>query len=273
MIIEPTVFIIGAGASRPYGFPSGKELFDNISEGKCSLPATEDPDFDQIQNNSVQHFIGELRGSGHESVDAFLENRTDLVDIGKRLIASALIPFEDEQLLFEQKANQERGAQWYKYLLRAMMVDAPDLLYNKVSFITFNYDRSIEHFFTKALAANTGISLLAAWDKIQYIQIVHLHGMLGPYHPDAYNGRAYEPNVTLRSVQMAAASIKIINESSDDSKEYAQARRLLEQAQRYIFLGFGFHPTTFGGFNCARSLALDLSMQPHLGSLNSNKDE
>lgn len=30
MITQPIVFILGAGASAPYGFPVGKALMDNI---------------------------------------------------------------------------------------------------------------------------------------------------------------------------------------------------------------------------------------------------
>jgi len=32
MITKPTVLVIGAGASKPYGFPTGQELRDYILE-------------------------------------------------------------------------------------------------------------------------------------------------------------------------------------------------------------------------------------------------
>jgi len=39
MISRATVFVLGAGASMPYGFPSGKELRDNVLYA-TSFPGT-----------------------------------------------------------------------------------------------------------------------------------------------------------------------------------------------------------------------------------------
>jgi hypothetical protein len=65
MITTPTVFILGAGASIPYGFPSGLDLVDMI----CG-PAG-DRKYIQfgVDQATAESFITALRQSDQQSVD------------------------------------------------------------------------------------------------------------------------------------------------------------------------------------------------------------
>lgn len=78
MITEPTVLVLGAGASKPYGFPSGKELKDLVCKRLYYDLATE---FKQpgktlmeigFTKEEIQTFRDALYFSGRSSVDAFL---------------------------------------------------------------------------------------------------------------------------------------------------------------------------------------------------------
>ena len=64
--------------------------------------------------------------------------------IGKIAIALELCPYENENILLG-----DQNGHWMKYLWHRMLseVSRPsDLLKNKLSVLTFNYDRSLEHY-------------------------------------------------------------------------------------------------------------------------------
>ncbi len=78
------VLVLGAGASMPYGFPSGQELKTSIGALASSEPATgilaelalgpllRGADFTDLE---ISEFGKALAGSSKFSVDAFLEGR------------------------------------------------------------------------------------------------------------------------------------------------------------------------------------------------------
>src|SRR5712692_2519789 len=98
MISTPTVFILGAGASRPYHFPTGPELVDRI----CQSPSDEFAPFG-VDEKAFQSFVNELRSSDHPSVDAFLAHRKEFEDVGKKAIAYKLIECEKDDTLSKTK--------------------------------------------------------------------------------------------------------------------------------------------------------------------------
>jgi len=93
-----TVLVLGAGASAPYGFPSGQKLCDII---KVDLNRTQDElDRMGVHKRSYDMFRQQLQRAGRSSVDAFLESRPDLIGQGRLAIALALLPCEKEDRLF-----------------------------------------------------------------------------------------------------------------------------------------------------------------------------
>ena len=82
MITKKTVLILGAGASVPYGFPTGKELVRKICASIDTYPSVGPPmgvTSNQLREIDVdpeyyRHFQTAL-DEAQMSVDAFLENR------------------------------------------------------------------------------------------------------------------------------------------------------------------------------------------------------
>lgn len=239
MIRRSTTFILGAGASRSYGFPTAYGLYDRVCSGQSQTPpiARDDPVLQELAEGLFGDFRRELRQSGQQSVDAFLEHRADLLDVGKRAIACGLIPFESEKALF----TSEHGLRWYEHLFAAMNSRLPEFRQNAVQVLTFNYDRSLEHFLTTSLAATHNISLPKAWEQIQHIPIVHLYGALGAHSPGGQVGRPYDTSITALAVQHCVDSLKIVHENVSDDKEFIRAYSILGETQRVVFLGFAFH--------------------------------
>src|SRR4051794_36706351 len=102
MIREPTVFILGAGASIPYGFPSGYELRKVICQAAVG-PNQSLPQLLQRTLNTdpqaIMQFASEFLHSGQMSIDAFLSRRMELATIGKLCIAAELCIREQAALV------------------------------------------------------------------------------------------------------------------------------------------------------------------------------
>jgi hypothetical protein len=220
----------------PYGFPSGKELVKQICD-----PANRG-DFASlgIDNETLDNFIKELRLSHQSSVDAFLEHRPEFMDVGKKAIALYLIRYENEDAL--STSNED----WYTYLLDRMTEGTPfiDFGKNRVGFVTFNYDRSLEHYLLTTLRSRYGKSSEEVADVLRQLPIIHVHGSLG-YLPwqkqEVKEQRKYESSRTKDAVEIAAKGIKIISEHLDSSKEFGESWDLMVQAKLIAILGFGYN--------------------------------
>ena len=144
MITRPTVLILGAGASMPFGFPSGLELIDRICERArgSDQQIIDVLDILNIKGDILGAFSNELRLAAPSSIDEFLENRQDYLEIGKALIAVVIAESEDSLKLL---GRQHPERHWYRYLLSKLRGSLSEFSQNQLSVITFNYDRSLEH--------------------------------------------------------------------------------------------------------------------------------
>ncbi|HAU38483.1 MAG TPA: hypothetical protein DCX07_12310 [Phycisphaerales bacterium] len=193
-----------------------------------------------FENSRATEFYKALRHSGASSVDAFLEHRTEFIDIGKVAIARALLPSENPANLF---AFEREGHNWYKYLWSRMNTTFEDLPQNRISILTYNYDRSCEQFLFTAMKNTHGKSDAECAEQMKRIPIVHLHGQLGPLPWQAEDGIPYAATEDTEFVRKAAKSIKIIHEDVEKDEGFLQAKELLGQAEVVYFIGFGYNST------------------------------
>jgi len=239
MVKKSTVLVLGAGASHPYRFPLGRKLMADICQNVHSSYASEiNPTNDPSIRALIADFRDALRTSGQRSVDAFLEHRTEFKEIGKKAIARALIPWEDEEALFDLFGDTI----WYDYLLSKMAAPSVDAFAaNRIIFVTFNYDRSLEHFLHKYIRSNYRLSVEEAEKVRKQIKIIHVHGELCPYDPTGNDGRQYKPDASEATVRKAANCIRVIGEEELTTELFVQAYDHLCHAERIAFIGFGYH--------------------------------
>ena len=243
MITKPIVFVLGAGSSFTFGYPLGKTLVDIIL--KNFDPSNSENAIDIFRGlgfseEEIIDFHLELKLSAAPSIDTFLEPRQEEQRyLGKLAIAYALIPFEKTDLLFDDNS-------WYKTLLNKLEPKFDDFDKNKLSFITFNYDRSLEYFLYIAMMNRFRKTEKEVVDKIQKIPIIHLYGKLGllPWEkkePYDYS-RPYSPEVTPHILRKSSKSLKIIYDKvASDDEDFKKAKVLIRNARKIYFLGFGFH--------------------------------
>jgi hypothetical protein len=244
MITLPTVLVLGAGASADYEFPLGRSLLlqicRSLDDRKKDVGLKKTLLDLGFARGEIGAFAAELRFSMQPSVDAFLENRPEYMDIGKAAIAGCLIPYENPRHLYHRS---DEKSTWYEYLFNQMRASIDEFESNQISFVTFNYDRSLEYFLYAALESTYGIGEERAVELLSSISIIHVYGQLGLPHYLSENGRTYGSEVTLEAIEKCVTEIKIISDLAGETEEFKQAHKLISQAEILCFLGFGYHRT------------------------------
>jgi hypothetical protein len=325
MIRLDTALVLGAGASMDYGFPSGKELMEDIInylEGyvpnaaplkkKFGVALTlqqyyeEDGASRSLRDcfEKVDKFQRALRFASPASIDDFIhKNREEGFDIiGKICIALSISNYEEESedfftvktLTGEQHRYYARKSHdymhhlevkngWYQYLWKKIYEDCRDIdeiedSMRKLLFITFNYDRTLEHFLYTRLINMLGMSrdkARAAFRKSIFIH--HVYGQIGSLEwQDEKQGNPYGP-VKLDPIfnclpdgfiiEDLGEDLKLMSSrvTSEDKKCIARVLSLARGIRTYtetnisplardsfplrvlqpkstFFLGFGYHP-------------------------------
>jgi hypothetical protein len=235
MIFDPsTVLILGAGASKPYGFPLGPELKNQIIRiTKSSGPLRAQLIEAGFSDQDISAYNTDLVRSIHPTIDAFLEDRPSRREIGAFTIAQILMPLENEENLFPH-------IDWYPILFKELDFRQPQLLPAITGIISLNYERSLEHFLYETIMRTfEGESREAATEKLADIPIVRVHGLLG-----AYPAVPYTTQRTVENLKEGAKGIRMIHDDLDDAKEFKAARKLVSSASSILFLGFGYDRRT-----------------------------
>jgi hypothetical protein len=243
MIFTKTVLILGAGASKPYEFPTGGELVSLVGN-EFALPTFLRAE--KIMPAEYRPFVDRFRKAQPSSIDEFLEHNPTLADIGRLAIAFHLLPAEYNSCGLLEDLN--KLDHWYRYLKAKMGGPLDALADNALRIVTFNYDRSLEHYLYETLRRSYESVDDAKCAKIvERIPVLHVYGSLGslPWQ-SASDGIAYGasgPNMTREEVERAGKNIKVLHEGAGDEvqRNFETAQEWLKWADRVLFLGFGFH--------------------------------
>jgi len=180
MLEEPTVFVLGAGASKDYGFP----LWEGL---KCRmLELCKDDDF--LRNNerdAAKYWLGKLTSGGIQSVDNISAEADDPANLlFRRLVGEILIKCESEH-----KKNHQAG--WIEKLCNKLLA-LPKLggdreLIENLGFINLNYDRSFANLyqqyyiepFLKSFTRQREAKNFWSDSAQSFRRVLHPHGALG----------------------------------------------------------------------------------------------
>jgi hypothetical protein len=182
---KKTVFVVGAGASLPYGYPLGADLVDNIIKAAK-----------KINNPLADKLIERIKFHDPLSIDSFLaqhcagKENEYLSELGKQLIAECILACEDREAISEkgrqivynkETKKYERGNEnWYRYLAHAMFEDKDRLINEPLPFkiITFNYDVSLDYYLLERVWRATMLSLDEKKKVLEKLRdaIIHVYG-------------------------------------------------------------------------------------------------
>ena len=243
MIARRTVFVLGAGASLDYNFPSGPGLVRSILAG-LGDPVSDFFEYVReaaaVRTIALTEFRTALLESRRTSIDRFLQTRQDYLTIGKAAIAASLIPLEIEANLYKPAEFD-----WYQYLFDHIIGGASPEFFkrNRLTIVTFNFERSFEFALFKALQASYGLAAEQAAELASSIPVHHIHGDIGESAWLPRTGgwcRPYSPAMTTTDVVQAAKRIKLVHEEVEGPTLKA-AVGAMANAERVCFLGFGYH--------------------------------
>lgn len=289
-----TVFILGAGASCHYGYPTGEELVKRvITKGKTALihcktalePGSgglvhrpliikrNSPDkvsTTEIENewrNAIDEFgelVDRLTAAHPLVIDYFLDHNRDLETIGKFCIAWAIL--EAEAIYRRDHRNGMEinfDNDWCRFLVHKLTTGCPNIsafLQNQVSFITFNYDVSLEHELFR------GLSALKRFSENNTIQtfldgnrITHVYGRVrqdpfpsppqfdlqlirGPVGSPRSDEHWTQSTLLMDSIYELSLNLNIIapGKTASISNEILVARHNIAEAKCVYILGYGF---------------------------------
>jgi len=269
MLDKKTVFILGAGASCPYGYPSGEHLRRRICLPTSMLVEKQRELISAIGSpNIYSEFRKKFENSSTKSIDIFMARNPKLAPIGKILIAFEI--FEAEQRsMFREKAEWEQyrlrmpgyitgqdtyimsknfqGSIWYEYLYDRLTSglankdSLPDFSNGNLSFITFNYDRSLEYFLYESLRNSfTEVPEPQIVQCLKQLKILHIYGQIAPLKwQDAVKGIDYHPPIDALLLRNTSSNIRTIYEEQKHP-ELIEALDLIRQAGQIFFLGFSY---------------------------------
>lgn len=248
MIKEKCILILGAGASAPYGFPTGLGLkrlicnnFESVWE-KFVFEKTKTPFTDyyfEEQKQIAKQFVNAFKNFDHDSIDLFLDIFKEYSDIGKKAIYLTILDAE----LKNMKSGKVQD--WYTHLFRLMIGTSDNyfkLSENNLSIITFNYDRSLEYYFYNIFIDFTkSIELREKIEELKKIKIYHVYGKLAdlPWESDNnpldYGGKLWMDQLTIRK-----GNIKTILERRENNTALNSILSSIQFTDKIYFLGFGF---------------------------------
>jgi SIR2-like domain len=251
VIAYPTVFVLGAGASMPYGFPSGAKLLADAN--KLSVDELYSQICEQETKATIRSFVETIRLCQDESLDALLEYRPKgEVSVGKLYMAAQLLKSEYDDFSDNVENYKRKGQPWFSYLFSRMAERAKTLeefsSENHVTFVTYNYDRLIECNLTNGLRAHYAKPLGECAEVLEQMKVIHLHGSLGTFH----GGKSEVPYGSVTNagdefadtkrawLRASADTIQIVHQADRTTAEFTAAREALGNAERVIFLGFSF---------------------------------
>ena len=267
MIDIPTVFILGAGASTPYGFPLASKLrkyiiSDNFRRNYAGYFTRSE----NQQNNEglpppelMERMIRIFDNSDIKSIDFWLARNSDYLPCGKTAIVRSILIKEDKKLLREGSVSKEGN--WYTEIFNSIIegcynFDDIDFSDGKISFITFNYDRSLEYYLYNSLRASFNrIQPSKIIDKLKQLPIIHVYGGVGslPWQneimPVEYGIGEVSPDIFCN----LSSNIQIMIEEIEPERIKA-INKLISNASRIFFLGIGYHPENLKLLNLEKHL-------------------
>lgn len=281
MINDKTVFILGAGSNHVYGFPTGSELreyiiteflsdLENIWDIYKNPPHPKDHQYfifnthpqinDKRKNEYLKiapEFINKFKDSSNPSIDLFLSRNTRFEDIGKTAIIIKILRDERGSKFDEDLDATSRIIDWYKHIFIKMsetLIETDsftDFKKNNLTFITFNYDRSIEYFIHKSLYNSFDEIIdhkMEIYTDNEYspenlmpFKFLHVYGKISELYWQSGGELDYSPNGEIK-IDKYSQNIKIIYEERKNEQEIKTIKDEISSAKKIYFLGFGFAP-------------------------------
>jgi len=207
-----------------------------------------------FDSSLIADFVENLYNS-EESIDSWLSlpENEEYREIGKASLALLLLDCES---IIPKRSDDSLYSILYRNHLKTKKIeDFSD--YNKnISFITFNYDRTLEHYLFTVLSAKHPSLIEKVMEELNKLKILHVYNSFGnlpwqaevdtiPYfslwdhtlkrdRPDKF-----DPFAISGDVRKASENIELMF-GDELTPQFEEARKILKSSDKIIFMGFGY---------------------------------
>lgn len=270
---EFITFVLGAGASFEVNMPTGNDLKDKIALSMSNyrrIASFDDPLLEALDALSQRsggrspandYYQAAKRISAGmpqaPSIDNFIDSHrsnNQIAEVGKLAIASAILKAERQSKLYVNPASTYNKLDfsgvsdtWFNAFfqlisLNAQEEDLPARL-SRVRVVTFNYDRTLEHFLFNSIQNYYGSSPEQAAKILSHLTVLHPYGQVGnlpwqnsgvavPFGGDMHNSALIQISQTLRTFTEG---------TSEEQSQIELIRASILEAEILTFLGFAYH--------------------------------
>jgi hypothetical protein len=277
-----TVFIVGAGASNEVGMPFGRAFLDIVSQKlsyKFKDPSLDPDSGDDDIRDVIQQYAQDRLGLDRyldaarriregivfsRSIDAFIDVHRDderIQKLGKLAIAKTILEQEQRCHMyiappgsaFQDMPRLDKS--WFVNFVRGLNEgvrrEEIDRIFEKVSFVVFNYDRCVEHFLYNALQMHYGVDAEKAKSLMRTLTILHPYGKIADLPWQNAGGIPFGFSANRANLLMMASHIKTYTEQIEDDNTLHAIKSEVADAETLVFLGFSYldlnmdliHPT------------------------------
>lgn len=274
---EFITFVLGAGSSYEVNMPTGGDLKGKIAS---SLSFKLD-DFRQMSGGDDQirealHALGQRPGRTHSindyysaakrisaampqapSIDNFIDSHRSnptIAEVGKLAIASAILKAERGSSIYVKPDNiyntvnfQRVAETWFNAFFQLLCLNAQEedipIRLARVRVVTFNYDRTLEHFLFHAIQNYYGCKPERAAELVSHLCILHPYGHVGslPWQ-NVGTSVPYGGDLTSSALRQVAQTLRTFTEGTSQADSHIeQIRTAVFEAETLVFLGFAFH--------------------------------
>jgi len=217
------LFILGAGSSMDYGFPSGNGIKDNIKQ--IDNGGFDSKDTGQI--NNLKNVISFSKHYKNYSIDKFFGERHDFREIGEKVVKKIIGQCEHNVLRSKKYLEHDS---W----LHSFFSGFPFFRQTaSLNVITFNYDRLFQFFLNEIGKYEFNPEQKLLYDKfLNNVTFEHPHGSL---HEGLLNFGDF--------TKAGNTNIKFVNDASWET-EFTGSHKLIQEADEIYILGFGYNDIT-----------------------------
>ncbi len=260
-----TVFILGAGSNKEYGFPLGFEMLEDTVRDientdsvlyKLYIRLNDELSFKE----SFVEFGRKLGQSGLDSIDEFVFHNHKYEEIAKIAISYYIIESE------RNSNNLHERTHWYKFLWDQIYTrDFKDFPKKDIGIITFNYDRSFEECFHSFILNTYGekndfddkntnklifdkIPIYHVYGKISDLPFENNNNSLkykegfGLTNHNSNNERERKANKLSAPIKKSISNIELILENRQNKNpRLEKIINLIQESSKIVFLGFAFN--------------------------------
>jgi len=274
---KKTLYIVGSGASKEAGLPTGYELKEKIanllniifkdgytqSGGDRQICEAirihvKQSEINKRDINPYLHAAWRIRDAMPQaiSIDNFIDTHNDDKKIelcGKLAIVLSILDAERSSKLYIDPSNIYNRLNfsaieetWYSNFMKLLSENCTkhnlSKRLNSIALIVFNYDRCIEHFLYHSLQNYYGLKADEADKLVNDIEIYHPYGVVGALPWQGGHSVGFGAKLQPKELLNSADKIKTFTEGTDpQSSEILAIRKNVINTDRVVFLGFAYH--------------------------------